>query len=200
MHSLPALSYCSLVIMLAHLCLGLLALCSLTAASDPTCEELTAPLEDRSLLSGKWIFTLGTSDNDHFVKEYENVTSSWVEFTPGPNSDTYSIRWKDKIAGNCTSEHVTSTFTSTTAVVSQFSTPDAEHSEQYLKSCPDCLFVVDDITVKIPGGEPIKGRYLYFLTKTGTLDPAHLEVVKKQAACLNFTKGLYFTNTTDLCP
>ncbi|XP_061762317.1 uncharacterized protein LOC133556422 [Nerophis ophidion] len=202
MHSLPVLSQCSLVIMLAHLCLGLLALCSLTTASDPTCEELTTPLEDRSLLSGKFIFTLGTSDCDHSIENLKKIHSSWVEFSPGSNSDTYHNVWKHKgIAGECTSENLTSTFTSATAVVSSFDAPDEEHSEQFLKTCPDCLFVVDEMAVKTSEGETRKSKYLYFLTKTGTLDPAHLEVVKKQIACLNLTKGLYYpASTTDLCP
>ncbi|XP_061841802.1 uncharacterized protein [Nerophis lumbriciformis] len=182
---------------------GLVAVASLTAASDPTCEELVVSLEDRNLVSGKWIFYAGTSDNQDFLNELEKGINLWVHFSLShPDSDNIPVRWGHKEVGKCTYENLTSTYSRGVATVeTQYSLNAEEHSEKYLKSCPDCLLLVDHMTVKLPNlRSPMKGRLLLLLTRTGTLDDAQLEVFKKQAACLNFTKKLHFADNTELCP
>ncbi|XP_077376663.1 uncharacterized protein LOC144018430 [Festucalex cinctus] len=187
--------------MFAHYCLGLLALSYLTASSDLSCEELVTHLDDRNLVSGKWIFNVGTSDNKDFLDELKTITSSWIELSPVPNSDNVTMIWRDKIDGKCTSDNVTSTYqSSSTNVQSHYSTPEEIHSETYLKTCPDCLLLIDTMILKMPDMRPLKGRFFALLTKSGTLDDSQLEVFKKQAACLKFTRDLHFGNGTDLCP
>ncbi|CAB1438415.1 unnamed protein product [Pleuronectes platessa] len=96
----PAVLYlflCPLLTMSAHFCLALLALCSLTTASDPECAELLKPLEERSQVSGKWIFHIGTSDNEEFLKDLKDFNSSRIEVSPIPDSDNMTLRWMDRI-------------------------------------------------------------------------------------------------------
>ncbi|XP_077376662.1 uncharacterized protein LOC144018429 [Festucalex cinctus] len=186
------------LIMFVHFCFGLLALASLTASSDPSCEELVVPLDDRNQISGKWIFYVGTSDTKEFLDELKTVSSSWIDLSPVPHSDNFTMSWRDKIEGKCSFGNVTATFPSSSAnVQSHFSTSDRTYAETYLKTCPDCLLLINNMVSKTPD---LKGRYLYLFTKSETLDDAHLEVFKKQAACLNFTRDLHFGNGTNLCP
>ncbi|XP_071338834.1 uncharacterized protein [Trachinotus anak] len=188
--------------MSVQFCLALLALCSLTAASDPGCEELIKPLEDRSGLSGKWIFLAGTSDNEDFLKDLKKINSSWIELSPIPDSDDMTLRWADKFEGKCNYGSVNCTFSAnSTKVTFYFNSSTHEHVGKHLMTCPECILWTDN-SVMVENGETRKGRNLYLFTKSGKLDAAHLDVVKKQAACLNFPAEFHFGEgeDTDLCP
>ncbi|XP_029998637.1 uncharacterized protein LOC115425317 [Sphaeramia orbicularis] len=186
--------------MLFQFGLALLALSSLTTASDPGCEELLKPLEDRSRISGKWIFYVGTSDNEDFRKELKTIKSSWMEITPIPDSDDMNLHWGDKMSGKCYYIDVNSTFSgNSTKVTFYFNTSEHEHVGKHLTTCPDCILWTDN-SVSVTNGETKKGRNLYLFTKSGKLDPFDLEVFKKQASCLNFPSEFHFGHSTDLCP
>lgn len=187
--------------MSVQFCLALLALSSLTAASDPDCEKQVKPLEDRGRVSGKWIFYAGTSDNEEFLKELKTLYSSWIEISSIPESDDMTLRWGDKMDGKCHHGAINSSFSgNSTKVTIYFNSTTHEHVGKHLVTCPDCILWVDSSVRKGENGETRKGRNLYLFTKSGTLDPAHLEVVKKQAACLDFPPELHFGETKDLCP
>ncbi|XP_061624015.1 uncharacterized protein LOC133475329 isoform X2 [Phyllopteryx taeniolatus] len=184
------------------------SLCVLTSAS----KGLPEPVEGRSFvyyiylftpreISGKWIFCVGTSDNQDYLDELETVSSSWIELSPVPDSENFTMTWTDRIAGNCSFDNVTSAFPSSSAnVQSHYSTAEEIHAERYLKTCPDCLLLIDNMILKIPHSKPLKGRFFVLFTRSGRLDDAQLEVFKKQAACLKFSRDLHFGNGTDLCP
>ncbi|XP_054467452.1 uncharacterized protein LOC129101600 [Anoplopoma fimbria] len=179
-------------------CLALLALSYLTAASDPGCEELLKPLEDRSQVSGRWIFHAGTSNNEKLLKALRTINSSLIELASLPDSDDMTLRWGDRIGGICHAGGVNFTFSqNSTKVTLNFNASDHEHVGKHLVSCPDCL-VWTDTTVS--HGEATTGKTLYIFTKTGKLDDSHLEVFKKQAACLNFPAEFHFGESTDICP
>ncbi|KAM9360824.1 uncharacterized protein ABDE67_001455 [Symphorus nematophorus] len=188
--------------MSVQFCLALLALSSLTAASDPDCEELIKPLEDRRRVSGKWIFYAGTSDNQELLKELQTINSSWIELSPIPDSDDMSLRYGDKMEeGKCHHGGVNATFTgNSTKVTFYFNSTTHEHVGKHLVTCPDCILWIDTSVTEGKNGETRKGRNLYLFTKTGTLNAAHLDDFKKQAACLNFTSEFHFGDNTDLCP
>jgi len=182
-------------------CLALLALSSLTAASDPDCEELLKPLEDHTQIAGKWIFHVGTSSHEECLSELKTVSSSWIELSPIPGSDDMTLRWADKMNGKCFPGSVNSTFSgNTTTVTFSFNSTNREHVGKNLKTCPDCFLWSDTSVSFDTNGETKKGRNLYLFTKSGKLDDAHLEVYKKQAACLNFPADFHFGEITDLCP
>ncbi|XP_044053682.1 uncharacterized protein LOC122876877 [Siniperca chuatsi] len=186
--------------MSVHFCLALLALSSLTAASDPDCEELLKPLEDRSRISGKWIFHAGTSDNKELLKELKTINSSWIELSPITDSDDMTLHWGDKMDGKCHHGGVNSTFLgNSTKVTFYFNSSNHEHVGKHLVTCPDCILWTDT-SVMEGNGETRKGRNLYLFTKSGKLDPAHLEVFRRQATCLNFPPEFHFGETKDLCP
>ncbi|XP_074494313.1 alpha-1-acid glycoprotein 1-like [Sebastes fasciatus] len=184
--------------MSVQFCLALLALSSLTAASDPACEELLKPQGDQTKVTGKWIYIAGTSDNEELLKQLRNVNSSWIELLPIPDGDDMTLRYVDKLDGKCVTGAVNFTFSGNTTVVTfHFNGSDHEHIGQHLVTCPDCIVWTDTVTMKMGA---TKARNLYIFTKTGKLDDSHLEVFKKQAACLNFPPELVFGETTDLCP
>uniref|UniRef100_A0A3Q0T0R2 Apolipoprotein M n=1 Tax=Amphilophus citrinellus TaxID=61819 RepID=A0A3Q0T0R2_AMPCI len=186
--------------MFLHYCLPLLTLFLLSGASDPGCEELIKPVEDKSKLSGKWIFHFGTSDSVEQLKEFKTLQSYWAEQSPIPDSNDIFVRYADKIDGKCYHGNITATFLgNSTKAAYHFNSSDHEHIGEYLATCPDCLLWTDNYVSWVKG-ETRKSRSFFFYTKNGTLDASHLEVLKKQAACLNFTLDFHFTNTIDLCP
>ncbi|XP_072244178.1 uncharacterized protein [Leuresthes tenuis] len=183
--------------MSVQLCLALLALSSLTAASDPGCDELTKPLEDRSKIYGKWIFHSATSESEEQMKVLKTANSSLIEITPLPGSDEFNLHFADRLDGNCLYGEGNSTtsgnFTKMTFYIKN--TASYETSGKYLETCPDCVLWME-ASVRKP--KIIKSLYLF--TKTGKLDASQLAVFKKQAECFNITLDFYFPDTINLCP
>ncbi|KAK5910097.1 hypothetical protein CesoFtcFv8_003966 [Champsocephalus esox] len=186
--------------MSVQFCLALLALSSLTAASDPVCEDLLKPLESRSRVAGKWIFHAGVSDTGDLMRVLKTLNSSWIKLTPIPGSEAMTLHWGDKINGKCLYGSVNYIFSvNDTQGTFNFNGSDHGHIRTHLQSCTDCILWSD--TTTRPGKEEvIAGRSLYIFTKTGKLDDLDLEVVKQQAACLKFPPEFFFGDITDLCP
>ncbi|XP_071060398.1 uncharacterized protein [Pseudochaenichthys georgianus] len=195
--------------MSVQFCLALLALSSLTAASDPVCEDLLKPLGDRSRVAGKWIFHAGVSDTGDLMSVLKTLNSSWIKLTPIPGSEVMTLRWGDKINGKCLYGSVNYTFSvnDTQGTCNPFSRfkndlkciTDHGNIWTQLQSCTDCI-LWSDTTIRPGKEEVIAGRSLYIFTKTGKLDDLDLEVVKQQAACLKFPPEFFFGDITDLCP
>ncbi|CAK6970491.1 uncharacterized protein LOC128365141 isoform X3 [Scomber scombrus] len=187
--------------MSAQFCVALLALSSLTAASDPDCEELLKPLEDRSQVSGKWIYRVGTSTSEEVLRELQTLSSSWIEYIPILGSDEMTMRWAEKVDGKCIlgSVNTTSSENSTT-VIFRYNGTDYEDVGKYLKTCTDCVLWTGNTMSSATNGETKTSRNLFLFTKSGKLDDDDLEVFKKQAACLNFAANFHFAGITDLCP
>ncbi|XP_029916204.1 uncharacterized protein LOC115365373 [Myripristis murdjan] len=188
--------------MAVQLVLALLALFSLSAASEPDCEELVKPLslEDRSPIYGKWIFLAGTSDNEDFLKHLKTVNNSWIELSPSSDSNVVNLRWGDKIDGKCIHGETNSTFSgNTTKVTFNFNMSTSDHVGKYLQTCRDCILWTDNSEM-VTNGEAKKGRNLYFFTKTGKVEESQMEDFKKQAACLKFLSEFHFGEITELCP
>jgi len=181
-------------------CLALLALSSL-AAADSDCEDLTKTLEDRSQLSGKWIYHVGTTSTEEGLKELKSVTSSWLELTPIAGSEDLTLHFADKIGDKCVEGSVNSTYTANGTVVTfTFNITSQEHTGMNLKTCPDCMVWSDEAVSTSTTGEIKKTKNLYLFTKSGKLDEAHLEEFKKQAECLGFPDEFHYGQQTDLCP
>lgn len=186
--------------MSVQFCLILLALSSLTAASDPDCDELRKPLEDRSRVVGKWIFQAGSSDNKNLLTQLRVLNSSWIELSRIPDSDDMTLHWADKVNGKCLHGTINSTFSeNSTKVTFHFNSSIHEHVGKHLVTCPDCIVWTDTTTSQSGNGETTKGRNIYLFTRTGVVDASDLENFKKQAACLNFPPEFHFGETTDLC-
>ncbi|KAM9743111.1 uncharacterized protein ACNS7B_010728 [Menidia menidia] len=186
--------------MFVHLCLALLALSSLSAASEPDCDEHIKPLEDQSKIYGKWIFQILASDNEQLLKEIKISNSSWSTVFSTPESNDISMTYADRIDGKCVYGNASSTPSGNlTKLTFLFNSTSYEHFGRYLETCPDCVLWMDE-AVSEANGEQTKTKGLYLFTKTGKLDDSQLEVFKKQAECLNIKLDFYFPDTTDLCP
>ncbi|XP_005804036.2 uncharacterized protein LOC102228820 [Xiphophorus maculatus] len=185
--------------MFVHFCFALLALSSLTAASDPGCDELIKPLEDRSKIYGQWVLHAGASDSEQNLNAKKIVNSSWIKLATIPDSDEFSLHYMDKIEGKCVCGALnSSTSGNMTKIIFYYNSTTYEHIGHFLETCADCALWVDDAVAEV-NGETRKSKNLYIFTKTGKLDGSDLEVFKKQAKCLNLLPDLYFLETTDLC-
>uniref|UniRef100_G3P718 Apolipoprotein M n=1 Tax=Gasterosteus aculeatus aculeatus TaxID=481459 RepID=G3P718_GASAC len=163
-------------------CLALLALSFVTASSDPGCQELLKPQEDRSKIYGKWIFHAGTSDNEELLKELRTLNNM-------------TLRWGDKKDGKCHGGGIHFTFAENiTTVTFHLNASDHEHVGKHLVTCADCILWTD---TKVSTGDGRNGRNIYIFTKTGKLDLPDMEVFKKQAACLNFPPEFHFGESTE---
>nr|XP_057927484.1 uncharacterized protein LOC131128559 [Doryrhamphus excisus] len=186
--------------MFYHFCLSVLALFSLTAASDPGCLDLLEPVEDINLVSGKWILHVITSDNEGYMNVLKAVSSSWIDLSPVPNSHDFTMKWANRINGTCFIQSTTSTSSSCASEGFILNFYGQEHKGRFLKMCPDCLFWFDNNMERTNDGELVKKTNIFLLTKSGRLDDAHLEVFKKKATCLNLSEDLHFGDLTDQCP
>ncbi|KAM4745295.1 uncharacterized protein FYW61_011876 [Anableps anableps] len=186
--------------MFVQFCFTLLALSSLAAASDPGCDELIKPLEDRSKIYGKWVLHAGASDSEQNLKAKKIVNSSWIKLSTIPDSDEFNLHYMDKIEGKCVCGTLnSSTSGNATKVIFYYNSTTYEHIGRFLETCNDCALWADDAVAEV-NGEARKSRNLYIFTKTGKLNNSDLEVFKKQAKCLNLLPDLYFLETTELCP
>jgi len=177
-------------------CAALLALCSLTAAVDPDCEELVKPVEDRSRLSGRWILYAGTTDSRETMAFLETINSSWIELSVTPDGDNMTLAWGDKMNGSCLYGNVKCVLLgNSTQVTFNYNSSTRVHVGQHLKTCPDCVVWTGTV---MEGTR--EARSLYIFTKNGTLDASDFEVFKKQTACLNLQPDYHFAEATDLCP
>ncbi|XP_069565513.1 uncharacterized protein [Brachyistius frenatus] len=181
-------------------CLALLGLFTLTAASDPDCEDLVKTEVDPTKICGKWIFHTGTSDNGIARNALRAIHSSWLDIAPIPGSNEMTMRYGDKIDGKCFQGAVNFIFsTNLTKVTFSFNASTHDHIGRHLVTCPDCLLWTDQ-SVSVENGQTKERRNLYLFTKSGTLDASHQDKFKKQAKCLNFPEELHFGTNTDLCP
>ncbi|XP_077418162.1 uncharacterized protein LOC144049272 [Vanacampus margaritifer] len=187
--------------MLVHFCLCLLALSFLTSASAPTCEEILAPPKDWNLVPGRWILYAGLSDYEKYMNEHKKTNSSWMDFSPVPNTANVTVKWGNKIAGLCFHGTAISSYSNSSANVEfVFYTCDLAHYGKHLKTCPDCLLWIDETVITIPGEEPVRAKNVFLMTKSGRLDDDNLAIFKKQLTCLNFTQDFHVFDTSDLCP
>ncbi|CAN9513314.1 unnamed protein product [Ophioblennius macclurei] len=180
--------------MSSQIFLAVLALFSLTAASDRNCEELVKTLEDRTTVLGKWVLYGGTSDCEASLTKLKSIQSSWMELLPG--NDDMILYYGDKMDGTCYHGSANTTFDgSVTTATFYYNTSIHVHSGKHLVSCPDCVLWVDSNKDQSPG---CKNVFLY--TKTGGLDEADQVILKKQMECLNFKLDFFYGDKKDMCP
>lgn len=179
----------------------LLALACLPAASCTACEGLTKPLEDQSQVTGKWIFTVGTSDSEERFEELKKVNTSWIEITSVPDSNEMSLHWADRIDGKCVYGSTNYSLSGNrTSVTFHFNSTVYQHVGNHLATCPYCILWTDTCVTRSQDGATKEGRNLYLFTKSGTLQESDLKKFKRQAACLDFPPDYHFGDSGDLCP
>ncbi|KAM3611069.1 uncharacterized protein V6R79_013008 [Siganus canaliculatus] len=181
---------------------ALLAVSCLTAAFDLDCEALDRLQEDRSQITGKWIFAAGTTDHKEDLEALKSINSSWIDLTPIPDSEDMTLRWGDRHTnGNCVHGSVnTTSLGNTTKVTFHFGNVTYEHTGRHLLSCSGCRVWIDTSPREGKDGEHRTARNLYIFTKSGTLDAQQLEFFKKQAECHDFGQEMYFLDNSVLCP
>ncbi|XP_072519288.1 alpha-1-acid glycoprotein 1-like [Salminus brasiliensis] len=175
--------------------LAFLGLLVISQAADPTCEDLTKPveLEDERSIIGKWVFQEGITNSPRLGNVFKTMNSSWMEFTPSSLTDTLVLSQGSLIHGGCqlTSKNVT--FQNSTIHVSVHNITTVIN---LLPSCAHCLTLsfcreMADETL----------RSIYFLTKEPKAPETAVELYRKQAACLGLKEEPQFSydGVTELC-
>ncbi|KAK0134242.1 hypothetical protein N1851_030193 [Merluccius polli] len=182
--------------MAPQLILAALALVCLGVASQPDCSDLVKPLTDYSSSLGKWIFYAGTSNTEESLAKLKTFTSSWIRSKRVSDGRPEVMEFADKVNGKCVYVDANITTVDDRIFIAfNYQNQTHVHNGQHLETCPDCLLWTD--TTKTPGSVDTKNLYIF--TRTGNLTLPHLELVKQQAACLNFTLGFH-RGSADLCP
>ncbi|KAJ0033037.1 hypothetical protein NQD34_000144 [Periophthalmus magnuspinnatus] len=152
----------------------LLSLLSLgQCAPLDNCETLLKPIPiSHGDMLGRWLYIGGTSD---LPGSYLN-TSSWVDIRPTSQSNILELIRAHRINGNCFTLKYNVTFENSTLLI---------ESSFYLKEVylptesSDCLVIYETLSSE---NEAIKSLFLF--SKNRTVSPAAVEMVKKQAECL----------------
>uniref|UniRef100_I3JIK9 Apolipoprotein M n=1 Tax=Oreochromis niloticus TaxID=8128 RepID=I3JIK9_ORENI len=163
----------------------LLALIALGAASAPDCKELVKPFmpEDPKQVFGKWIYVMGAGDPKQYHKALESLKSSWIDLSPTSSDQTVTLRWRDHCFNRCIVGEANATIS---GIATTFRKNLSDHKGHILQTCSDCLLWTDTFR----NGD-VTGRYILQFTRTGKIDPKHVEIFKKQVGCLNFPEDYH---------
>uniref|UniRef100_A0AAX7SF63 Apolipoprotein M n=1 Tax=Astatotilapia calliptera TaxID=8154 RepID=A0AAX7SF63_ASTCA len=173
----------------------LLSLIALAAASAPDCKELVKPFmpEDPKQVFGKWIYVMGAGDPKQYHKALESLKSSWIDLSPTSSDQTVTLRWGDHCFNRCITGEVNATIS---GIATTFRKNLSDHKGHILQTCSDCLLWTDTFR----NGD-VTGRYILQFTRTGKIDPKHVDIFKKQVGCLNFPDDYHsYDGKTELCP
>ncbi|KAG7243968.1 hypothetical protein INR49_006126, partial [Caranx melampygus] len=120
-----------------------------------------------------------------------------MEISPIADSGHMVMSWADKTNGSCHYGSVNVTF-SVNATKATFSYNSTVYDTvgKYMMyfptvPCPGCILWLDTTVATESDGTAKTGRNIYLFTKTGRVDESQFEVVKKQAACLNFPSEFF---------
>ncbi|XP_067087652.1 uncharacterized protein [Osmerus mordax] len=170
---------------------------------DPDlCDDLPKPqaLQDLTHIYGKWIYVIGVSDHSKSQYSPEGTQSSWIEVSPTTDSTDLTLRWGERIDGEC--KHG-----SATVVVEEqgsnrssleYSRSDVSYPRNgtFLQPCPDCLLWRETSTVL-----DVPTRLLFLFRRTAKLDKFHLDMFRTHATCLTFPQTYNsYDGVTELCP
>ncbi|XP_004072483.1 uncharacterized protein LOC101158029 [Oryzias latipes] len=173
----------------------LLAVVPLCAASAPDCDELVKPFmpEDSKLVFGKWVYVMGAGDPLHYHDALGSLRNSWIDLSPTSNDQVVILRWGDYCFNRCIFGEVNATVT---GIATTFQKNLSDHKGHILQTCPDCLLWTDTFR-----NRDVTGRYILLFSRTGKIDPEHVDILKKQAECLNFPVNFHRADASaELCP
>ncbi|XP_055081082.1 uncharacterized protein LOC117373246 isoform X1 [Periophthalmus magnuspinnatus] len=171
----------------------LLSLLSLgQCAPLDNCETLLKPIPiSHGDMLGRWLYIGGTSDLPGSRSLAHLLTSAWIESRPTSQSNILELIQAQRINGNCFTLKYNVTFENSTLLI---------ESSFYLKEVylptesSDCLVIYETLSSE---NEAIKSLFLF--SKNRTVSPAAVEMVKKQAECLQMPSLLMVDPNSEMC-
>ncbi|XP_041642024.1 uncharacterized protein LOC121508945 [Cheilinus undulatus] len=172
----------------------LLCLLSLgQSAPQASCDSLVKPITISSEeMLGRWLYIGGSSDLPGSRSLAHLMTSVWLDITATSQSNVLSLFQTQKIYGRCSSLIYNVTFENSAMLIEQ----PFYLKEVYLPTdCPDCLVVYEEI---ISGTDTFRSLLLF--SKRNSVSPADVEMLKKQAVCLQMPSVLMVDTNEETCP
>ncbi|CAL1601525.1 unnamed protein product [Knipowitschia caucasica] len=157
------------------------------------CETLLTPKSiSRDEMLGKWMYIGGTSDLPGSRSLVHLLTSAWIDTRPTPQSNILELIQAQRIYGKCTTLKYNVTFENNILLI--------EHpfylKEVYLSTeCGDCLVAYETVET-----DDDAFQSLLLFSKSRTVPPAAVEMLKKQAACLKMPSLLMIDPNNEICP
>uniref|UniRef100_A0A3Q3H269 Apolipoprotein M n=1 Tax=Labrus bergylta TaxID=56723 RepID=A0A3Q3H269_9LABR len=171
---------------------------SSSAQTPEECKPLVTPLSmaDPSVIYGRMNLIMGYVDNGIFNDILKATESSWVNMsmsTSSPNDLVMAQLYK--MNGTCIRSNLTLNIEGDTAK------SQSNFTFQLMPNCDGCMVTTVNSTFmninnslqkmnfSSPTDKPeINARALYLFARGMTLEESDLEVFKKQASCLGFTR------------
>ncbi|XP_015244050.1 PREDICTED: uncharacterized protein LOC107093486 [Cyprinodon variegatus] len=141
---------------------------------------------------GRWYYIGGSSDIPGSRSLAHLMTSVWLDMTATSRSNVLNLVQNQRIMGQCSSLSYNVIFENSTMLIEQ----PFYLKEVYLSTeCADCLVAKEDI---VAGTD--KFISLLMFSKSRSVSAAAVELLKKQAECLQMPTPIILNPENELCP
>ncbi|XP_012706814.2 uncharacterized protein LOC105916747 [Fundulus heteroclitus] len=174
------------VVLLSLLSLGL-------SAPQSGCDALLKPITvSTEEMLGRLYFIGGSSDIPGSRSLAHLMTSAWLDMTVTSKSNVLNIVQTQRILGECSSLAYDVIFENSTMLIEQ----PFYLKEVYLSTeCADCLVAKEDV---IAGNDNFTSLLMF--SKSRSVSPAAVELLKKQAECLLMPTPIMSNSNSEICP
>lgn len=164
------------------------------AAPLSSCDGLLKRVDiSKEEMLGKWIYVAASSDLPGSRSLGRLLNSVVLDLTPTGQSSILNIHQTQKIKyGSCYSMSYNVTFENSTMLIEE----PFFLREVYLRTdCSDCLVAYEEIDT---GRDNFTSLLLF--SRSRTVPPAALELLKRQAECLRMPSPIATDPNTEMCP
>ncbi|XP_047222196.1 uncharacterized protein LOC124868719 [Girardinichthys multiradiatus] len=178
-------------------CVAVVVLLSLfsegLSAPLTSCDALLKPITvSNEDMLGRWYFTGGSSDIPGSRSLTHLMTNVWLDLNVTSRSNVLNIVQTQRIFGECSSLAYDVIFENSTMLIEQ----PFYLKEVYLSTeCGDCLVAKEDI---ISGTDTFTSLLMF--SKSRSISPAAVELLKKQAECLQLPMPIMINSNYEICP
>ncbi|XP_037328712.2 uncharacterized protein LOC119218407 [Pungitius pungitius] len=177
---------CVAAVVLSLLSVGL-------SAPLSSCDSLLKPrsvsIED---ILGRWLYIGGSSDLPGSRSVGRLMTSAWLNVTATAQDNVLHVLHTEAIVGKCFSVHYNMTFENSTLLIEE----PFQLKVVYLQTgCSDCLLAREQV---VSGNDTFTS--LSFFSRRKSVSPAVLEMLKRQAECLQMPSPIMMDPDYEICP
>ncbi|XP_008274206.1 uncharacterized protein LOC103353162 [Stegastes partitus] len=156
------------------------------------CDTVLKPVAiSREYMLGRWLYIGGSSDLPGSRSLGHLMSSAWVHLSETSQSNILTLTQSQRLYGKCSSLAYNVTFENSIMLIEQ----PFYLKEVYLTTDPDCLVAYEEI---ISGRDTFTSLLMFSRTKS--VSPAALEMLKKQAECLGMTPPIIIDPNYEMCP
>nr|XP_057921429.1 uncharacterized protein LOC131123240 [Doryrhamphus excisus] len=158
-----------------------------------SCDTLLEPISvSNEQMLGRWLYIGGSSDLPGSRSLGLLMNNIWLDISATSRSNVLNIVQAQRIYGKCSSLTYNVTMENSTMLI--------EHpfylKEVYLKTdCSDCLVVYEEVN-----STQDSFKSLMLFSRQRNISPADIELLRKQAKCLQMPSPLMMDPNNELCP